>query len=427
MSRFRIRGGVPLNGSITPIGNKNAVLKMIAAALLTDEEVHLTNVPGITDVEVMLQIVEQLGGRVSYDSTEGTVTLQCDTISRTTVPPELAKKLRSSNVLLGPLLVRKGQVDSVFPGGDKIGPREMTAHFDGLTALGATFVQTGEDSFSLSGSLVGGEVHLYEPSVTATENVIMASVLAPGETRITNAACEPQVKELCHMLNAMGAQIAGVGTNELRITGVSSLGGTTYRVPIDYIYVATFIIIAATTGGQLDIGPVNHDDLRTMLYFFEKVGLHTVADGDRLIVPADQQLEVQDEHWARIKGFFSQPWPCFPSDIMSLAIVLATQVSGSVQFFEKMYSGRMFFTDYLNGMGANIVVADPHRVIVTGKTRLTGRTLASPDLRAGMAYVVAGLCAEGETIVENVRHIDRGYPHIEEVLSGLGADIIRID
>jgi UDP-N-acetylglucosamine 1-carboxyvinyltransferase len=302
----------------------------------------------------------------------------------------------------------------------------MTAHFDGLTALGATFTQIDGDTFSLSGSLRGAPVHLYEPSVTATENVIMASVLAPGETCITNAASEPQVKELCLMLNAMGAQISGIGTNELRVTGVASLSGTTFAVPIDYIYVATFIIIAASTGGTLDIGPVNHDDLRTMLYFFEKVGIRTVAEGDRLIVPEGQQMKVQDENWARIKGFFSQPWPCFPSDIMSLAIVLATQVEGSVQFFEKMYSGRMFFADYLNGMGANIVVADPHRVVVTGKTRLTGRTLASPDLRAGMAYVVAGLCADGETIVENVRHIDRGYPHIEEVLTALGADITRI-
>jgi UDP-N-acetylglucosamine 1-carboxyvinyltransferase len=426
MSRFRIRGGKPLSGSVTPIGNKNAVLKMIAAALLTDEEVHLTRVPGITDVEVMLQIIESLGGRVVYDKEKETVTLQCNNISSTNVPPELTKQLRASNVLLGPLLARKKEVHSVFPGGDKIGPREMTAHFDGLTALGASFEHTGEDSFSLSGSLRGAPVHLYEPSVTATENVIMAAVLAPGETIVTNAASEPHVKELCLMLNAMGAQISGIGTNELRITGVSSLSGTTYEVPIDYIYVATFIIIAASTGGRLDIGPVNHDDMRTMLYFFEKVGIRTVAEGDRLIVPEGQQMKVQDENWARIKGFFSQPWPCFPSDIMSLAIVLATQVEGSVQFFEKMYSGRMFFADYLNGMGANIVVADPHRVVVTGKTRLTGRTLASPDLRAGMAYVVAGLCADGETIVENVRHIDRGYPHIEEVLTALGADITRI-
>ena len=426
MSRFRIHGGKPLNGSVTPIGNKNAVLKMIAAALLTDEEVHLTRVPGITDVEVMLQIIESLGGRVVYDKEKETVTLQCNTISSTNVPPELTKQLRASNVLLGPLLARKKEVHSAFPGGDKIGPREMTAHFDGLTALGATFTSTGENSFSLAGTLHGAPVHLYEPSVTATENVIMAAVLAPGETIVTNAASEPHVRELCLMLNAMGAQITGVGTNELHITGVASLSGTTYEVPIDYIYVATFIIIAASTGGRLDIGPVNHDDMRTMLYFFEKVGVTTIAEGDRLIVPAEQELRVQDENWVRIKGFFSQPWPCFPSDIMSLAIVLATQVEGSVQFFEKMYSGRMFFADYLNGMGANIVVADPHRVIVTGKTHLTGRTLASPDLRAGMAYVVAGLCAGGETIVENIRHIDRGYPHIEEVLSRLGADITRI-
>ncbi len=283
MSRFRIRGGKPLSGSVTPIGNKNAVLKMIAGALLTDEEVRLTNVPAITDVEVMLDIIQALGGRVSYDKTNGIVTIQCDNITQTTVPADLAKQLRSSNVLLGPLLARKGVVRSVFPGGDKIGPREMTAHFDGLTALGATFTQIDGDTFSLSGSLRGAPVHLYEPSVTATENVIMASVLAPGETCITNAASEPQVKELCLMLNAMGAQISGIGTNELRVTGVASLSGTTFAVPIDYIYVATFIIIAASTGGTLDIGPVNHDDLRTMLYFFEKVGILSRLKHHRLV------------------------------------------------------------------------------------------------------------------------------------------------
>lgn len=425
MSTFVIRGGKPLNGEVQTIGNKNAVLKMIAAALLTDQTVQLSNVPGISDVDVMLEILEALGAEVSHDKAAKEVSITCASISTTDVPPALAKKLRSSNVLLGPLLVRKGHVTSVFPGGDKIGPREMTAHFDGLTALGATYTQIDDEKFSLEGSLSGADVHLYEPSVTATENVIMAAVLATGTTTITNAASEPQVKELCNMLVSMGAQIEGIGTNTLEITGVESLGGTTFAVPIDYIYVGTFVILAAITGGELRIGPVNHDDLKTMLYFFAKLGVQTQADGDWLVVPAKQDLRVQDANWARVKGFYSQPWPCFPSDIMSLAIVLATQVQGATLFFEKMYPGRMFFADYLNGMGANIIIADPHRVIVNGKTPLVRRTLASPDLRAGMAYVAAGLIAEGETIVENVRHIDRGYPAIEEVLSSLGADISR--
>ncbi|HBB37662.1 MAG: UDP-N-acetylglucosamine 1-carboxyvinyltransferase [Candidatus Magasanikbacteria bacterium GW2011_GWD2_43_18] len=425
MSRFVIQGGTPLEGKVETIGNKNAVLKMIAAALLTEEEVHLSNVPGISDVDVMLEMLEALGAQVRHDKEAKEVSIIAKEIKTTTVPAELAKKLRSSNVLLGPLLVRMGHVESVVPGGDKIGPREMTAHFDGLTALGATFKTTGEEAFSLSGKLTGTNVHLYEPSVTATENVIMAAVLAKGKTVITNAASEPQVKELCLMLNTMGANITGGGSNEIHITGVEALHGTSYAVPIDYIYAGTFVILAAITGGRLEIGPVNHEDMRTMLYFFAKLGVKTEAKGDMLIVPEKQTLRVQDQDWARVKGFYSQPWPCFPSDIMSLAIVLATQVEGSVLFFEKMYPGRMFFADYLNGMGANIIIADPHRVIVNGKTPLVRRTLASPDLRAGMAYVAAGLCAEGETIVENIRHIDRGYPEIEKVLTALGATITR--
>ncbi len=427
MSSFIIEGGVPLNGDVQTIGNKNAVLKMIAAALLTKEKVHLSNVPAISDVEVMLEILKALGATVAYDASKGEVDIECAEIVTTEVPPELTKKLRASNVLLGPLLVRMGAVTSVLPGGDKIGPREMTAHFDGLTRLGATYTQISDDSFSLSGSLTGTDVHLYEPSVTATENVIMAAVLAKGETTITNAASEPQVKELCLMLNEMGANIEGGGSNKIHIIGVSILSGVSYAIPIDYIYVGTFVVLAAITGGELSIGPVNHDDLRTMLYFFKKLGVTTRAEGDRLIVPAKQELKVHDANWARVKGIYSQPWPCFPSDIMSLAIVLATQVDGSTLFFEKMYPGRMFFADYLNGMGANIIIADPHRVIVNGKTTLHRRTLASPDLRAGMAYVAAGLAAEGETIVENARHIDRGYPHIEQVLTALGAKITRKD
>jgi UDP-N-acetylglucosamine 1-carboxyvinyltransferase len=427
MSRFIIQGGKPLNGEVKTIGNKNAVLKMIAASLLTDEKLHLTNVPGISDVDVMFEILQSLGATVEYKKSSGEVTIQCADISSTHVPAELAKKLRSSNVLLGPLLARFGSVESTFPGGDKIGPREMTAHFDGLTSLGAVYTKIDQDSFSLSGKLTGTNVHLYEPSVTATENVIMAAVLATGKTVISNAASEPQVKELCSMLNKMGAKIEGGGSNEIHIEGVTSLQGTSFQVPIDYIYVGTFVVLAAITRGGLNIGPVNHDDLKTILYFFGKLGVVTEAKGDRLIVPATQTLKVKDPQWARVKGFYSQPWPCFPSDIMSLAIVLATHVEGSTLFFEKMYPGRMFFADYLNGMGANIIIADPHRVIVNGKTTLHRRTLASPDLRAGMAYVAAGLAAEGETIVENVRHIDRGYPEIEHVLSALGADITRED
>lgn len=425
MSQYIITGGKPLKGTVQAIGNKNAVVKMIPATLLTTEPVTLTNVPPISDVRVMLRIMEKLGTRVTYQDAT-TIILHTPKIVSSTVDIVEAKKLRASNMFLGPLLARTGKVTSVVPGGDKIGPREMNAHFDGLTQLGATCKQH-DDRITLTGKLKGASVFLYEPSVTATENVILAAVLAPGNTDISNAACEPHVQELCLMLNAMGAKITGIGTNRLSITGVQALRGTTYRIPVDYIYIGTVIVLTAITKGEVTITDVHHDDLKTINYFFAKLGINTLVKGTSLVVPKKQRLTVVDREWARIKGVYSQPWPCFPSDMMSLAIVLATQVKGSVLFFEKMYSGRMFFADYLNGMGANIVIADPHRVVVNGKTKLKGRRLTSTDLRAGMAYVAAGLCASGKTIVDNVEHIDRGYPNLEEVLQSLGANITRVD
>jgi UDP-N-acetylglucosamine 1-carboxyvinyltransferase len=269
-------------------------------------------------------------------------------------------------------------------------------------------------------------VFLYEPSVTATENIILAAVLTSGTTIIENAACEPHVQSLCHMLVQMGARIEGVGTNTITINGVKKLSSTTIAVPVDFIYVGTLIVLAAVTGGSIKIRNVNHADLRTMLYFFAQLGIETIKKGRDLVVPKQTNLVIKDEVWARTKGVYSQPWPCFPSDMMSLTIVLATQVKGSTLFFEKMYPGRMFFADFMNGMGANIIIADPHRVVVKGKTKLHGRTLSSNDLRAGMAYVAAGLVASGKTIVQHAEHIDRGYPNLEVVLKSLGARIERV-
>ncbi|HYE60137.1 MAG TPA: UDP-N-acetylglucosamine 1-carboxyvinyltransferase [Candidatus Kapabacteria bacterium] len=427
MARFVITGGKALHGTVQPIGNKNAVVKMIPATLLTTEPVTLTHVPDIRDVDTMLSIMKTLGTDITYDKTKGVLTLQTKTIMKTIVDPDLAKKLRASNMFLGPLLARKGMVTGIMPGGDKIGPREMNAHFDGLRQLGARYKKNADDSFTLKGKVVGADVFLYEPSVTATENVILAAVLASGETTITNAASEPHVQELCRMLNGMGATIDGIGTNRLHIVGVDRLHGTTHQVPVDYIYVGTMVVLAAITGGELTIQNVVHDDLKTIVYFFEKLGVRTVMKGNDLVVPGKQRLVIRDHEWARIKGVYSQPWPCFPSDMMSLMIVLATQVKGSTLFFEKMYSGRMFFADYLNGLGANIIIADPYRVVVNGKSKLRGGTLYATDIRAGMAYVAAGLCAEGKTVVEHVDHIDRGYPHIEKVLQALGARIERVE
>ncbi|MCA9385283.1 UDP-N-acetylglucosamine 1-carboxyvinyltransferase [Candidatus Dojkabacteria bacterium] len=428
MARFSIRGGKPLNGTLPAAGNKNAVLKMIPAALLSSEPVRLTNVPAISDVEVMFEIMKGLGTKISYDKQAGIVELHTPEITSHTINPDLAKKLRASNMFLGPLLAREGTVTNVFPGGDKIGPREMNAHFDGLKQLGAHVELHESKSFTLSGTMKPAEVFLYEPSVTATENTLLAAVLTDGTTTIENAASEPHVQELCNMLVTMGASIEGIGTNKLTIHGVSSLHGTDFKIPPDFIYIGTFIILAAITGGDLKITDVNHKDLRTILYFFSKLGVHTEFEDGTIHIPPHQKLKIDDPTWARTKGFYSQPWPCFPTDLMSIAIVLATQTEGSTLFFEKMYPGRMFFANYLNGMGANIILADPHRIIVNGKTSLTGaKGLQSPDLRAGMAFVAAGLCAEGETVVESVEHIERGYPNIDSVLKSLGADITRIE
>lgn len=400
---------------------------MIPATLLTEEPVTLTNVPAISDVRVMLSIMEKLGASISYNDGGRTITLRTPKIRTTRIPAAEAKKLRASNVFLGPLLARCGRVSSVNPGGDKIGPREMNAHFDGLTRLGAKLATHADESFTLRGALRGNDIFLYEPSVTATENILMAAALSLGKTTIMNAASEPHVQELCRMLCGMGALIDGIGTNRLSITGVSKLHGVTHRVPADFIYVGTMIILGVITRGSLTIKNVVQEDLRAILYFLGKLGVRTAAEGDNLHIPEKQSLSIEDKAWARTKGIYSQPWPCFPSDMMSLAIVLATQSKGSTLFFEKMYPGRMFFADYLNGMGANIIIADPHRVVVNGQTKLKGRRLQATDLRAGMAYVAAALAADGESVVDAVEHIDRGYPAIEEVLKSLGADITRVE
>ncbi|MBD3362595.1 UDP-N-acetylglucosamine 1-carboxyvinyltransferase [Candidatus Dojkabacteria bacterium] len=425
MSKFTINGGNPLEGEIKAAGNKNAVLKMIPATLLTSEPVTLTNVPAITDVRVMLRIMEKLGTKITYKNKGRTIILETPKIKTTKIDKTEAKKIRASNMLLGPMLAREGKVTNVFPGGDKIGPREMTAHFDVLIKLGAQF-SNKNGTYTLKGKLKGTKIHLYEPSVTATENAILASVIVEGETYIYNAACEPHVQELCRMLNQMGANISGIGTNRLKIKGVKKLHGTRFKVPPDFIYVATFIILAVITNGEILIKDVAHEDLKTILYFLSKLGVKTQKKGNDILVPKNQELILQDPIWGRTKGFYSQPWPCFPTDLMSMSIILATQSEGSLLFFEKMYPGRMFFANYLNGMGANIILADPHRIVVNGKTELKGlKGLQAPDLRAGMAYVAAALCAKGKTIIHGVEHIYRGYPKIDRVLRKLGADIHR--
>ena len=426
MAKLVIEGGRPLSGQIAPIGNKNAILKMMAAALLTDEKVIITAVPAISDVKVIIEILQDLGAKVEYQEKAGILSIICKGVKKNSLNPDLAKKLRASNVLIGPLLARQKMATGYPPGGDKIGPREMNAHFDGFKQLGATVKINPDNSFTVKGTLKGAPVFLYEPSVTATENILMAASLTPGTTIIDNAAAEPHVAALAEMLISMGAKISGVGSNRLTIEGVKVLHGTQVATPPDFVYIGTMIVLSVITGGSLTIKPVPQDIMKPLEYFFAKLGVNWTYHGDALVVSKKQSKTITDTVWARTKGIYSQPWPCFPSDMMSLVIVLATQVKGSMLFFEKMYPGRMFFADYLNGMGANIVVADPHRVIVNGPTPLKGTHLYAPDIRAGMAFVAAGLVAKGTTIVEAVEHIDRGYPSIEKTLSDLGAHIKRV-
>ncbi len=426
MAKLVIEGGRPLSGEITPIGNKNAILKMMAAALLTDETVILTSVPAISDVKVVIEILQDLGAAVEYQEKKGILSITAKGVKKSILNPVLAQKLRASTVLLGPLLARRGSVTAPPPGGDKIGPREMNAHFDGFKQLGAKVKINPDTSFTLSGKLAGASVFLYEPSVTATENILMAAVLTPGITTIDNAASEPHVAALTKMLISMGAKISGLGSNRLVIEGVKTLHGTTAATPPDFVYIGTMIVLAVITGGSLTIKPVPQDIMKPLEYFFAKLGVTWTYQGEALIVSKKQAKTITDTVWARTKGVFSQPWPCFPSDMMSLMIILATQVKGSMLFFEKMYPGRMFFADFLNGMGANIVIADPHRVVVNGPTPLKAAHLYAPDLRAGMAFVAAGLVAKGTTTVEAIEHIDRGYPSIEKTLSALGASIKRV-
>lgn len=427
MAKLIIEGGRPLSGEILPIGNKNAILKMMAASLLTSETVTITGVPAISDVRVMTALLEDLGATVVYQENKGVLKITAQKIKKTELKTELAQKMRSSNVLLGPLLSRCGSATTCPPGGDKIGPREMNAHFDGFTQLGARVSKSANGTFTIKGTLKGKAVFLYEPSVTATENILLASVLTPGTTVIDNAASEPHTAALAEMLVSMGAEITGIGTNRLTVHGVKKLSGTTVNTPPDFIYIGTMIVLSVITGGSLTIKSVPQDIMRPLEYFFGKLGVTWKYVAGDLVVGKKQTKVVSDPTWARTKGIYSQPWPCFPSDMMSLMIVLATQVKGTTLFFEKMYPGRMFFAEYLNGLGANIVIADPHRLIVNGVTPFKGGTLYAPDLRAGMAYVAAGLVAHGTTTVEAVEHIDRGYPAIEKTLAALGASIRRIN
>lgn len=421
-----IEGGHPLTGETTPAGNKNSILPIICASILSQEPVFIKNVPRIIDVEIMLQIFEELGGRYEYNKEGGELMLDARKVEKYTVSAELGTKLRASNLFLAPLWVRFGKAVVPHPGGDYIGPREMTAHYETFRTFGAKIEENGK-TIKIEGRRKAGYLHMYEPSVTATENAIMASVLNSGETTIYGAACEPHVQELCEFLNSMGARIDGIGTNKILIEGVDRLRGTIHEIWSDFTDVGVVIILAAITGGEIRIKNVRHEDLNTILFFFEAFNIKTIRDGKDLIIPAKQELKTVDPLWSSIKGVYSQPWPGFPTDLMSQTVVLATQTVGTTLFFEKMFPGRLYFASFLNGMGANIILCDPHRIVVNGRTPLRAAHLVAPDIRAGVAYLVAAFVADGTSIVESVYHIDRGHPMIEKRLAALGAKIQRVN
>ncbi len=423
--QFVIEGGVPLSGRIRPEGNKNAALPIIAACLLTDEPVRLSNVPRIRDVEVMVELVAELGAETEWVG-QNDLVIQAADLDHTALDPSLCERIRASILCAGPLLARYGNVEIPPPGGDVIGRRRVDTHFLAFRALGAE-VEVGR-SYEIGAprGLRGAPVFLDEPSVTGTENAVMAAALAPGSTVLMNAASEPHVQDLCRMLVSMGASIAGIGSNVLRIEGVERLGGCAHRICADHIEIASFLGLAAVTGGDVTIEDVEPDDLRAILMGFGRLGVQTELRGRDLRVPPEQRLEIVDDEGAQIPKLEDGPWPQFPADLTSIAVAVATQAEGTVLIYEKMFENRLVFTDKLVSMGARIVLCDPHRCVVTGPARLYGGRLESPDIRAGMAMLIASLCAEGRTVIGNVGQIDRGYERIDERLRGLGARIERV-
>jgi UDP-N-acetylglucosamine 1-carboxyvinyltransferase len=425
MESFVIKGGQPLSGMIRPAGNKNGALPIVAACLLADEPVLLRNVPHIRDVDTMLQLVASTGAQVT-EVEPNTVRIDPRNVHPTALDPMLVSLIRGSVLLAGPLLARTGRCVLPSPGGDGIGRRRLDTHLLAFRTLGVGG-RFERGALELEAErLRGGEMFLDEASVTATENTVIAAATADGETIIGNAACEPHVQDLCRFLNALGADITGVGSNRLQITGVERLRGGEYTIGPDHTEVGSFIGLAVMTGGELLIEDVIHDDLRPIEVGFSRLGVRWELEGSTLRVPRDQELVIQDDLGAAIPKVDDGPWPAFPADLTSIALAIATQARGTVMIFEKMYENRLFFVDKLVGMGARIILCDPHRAVVSGPSRLYGDRMESPDIRAGMALLLAALAADGESVIGNVGQIDRGYERIDERLRGLGASIERV-
>jgi len=424
MEQFVIEGGYKLNGTIEASGNKNAALKLIAACLMTDEPVTLRNMPDIADVRAMCAILQALGVVVEWQQ-PNVLYIHAKDIKTHRVDPKLTQQIRASIVLAGPMLARMGQLELAIPGGDVIGRRRLDTHLLALERLGATIEFTDRFVMRADG-LKGANILLDEASVTATENATMAAVLAKGTTIIRNAASEPHVQDLCNLLIGMGAQIDGVGTNRLIIQGVDRLHGADFRIGADYLEVGSFIGAAAVTGGQVRIQNADPQHTEMIEHAFRRIGVIWEVDSADIVVPRTQPLTIVQDFGKRIPEIKAQPWPAFPSDLMSIALMVATQSAGAVIFHEWMYDARLFFTDKLVSMGARIVLCDPHRALVQGPTALRGDlTITSPDIRAGMTLLLAALCAHGVTVIRNIGQIDRGYQRVEDKLRALGAHIER--
>ena len=421
---FVIEGGRPLSGHIRAAGNKNGALPIMAACLLTDEPVLLSNVPRIRDVETMCELLQQVGADVEWVG-EHEVRIHAREIVTNEIDDELADRIRASFLLAGPLLARVGSASVPPPGGDVIGRRRLDPHVHAFERLGVRVAI--DERFELRAErLAPAEIFLDEASVMATENAVMLASHIPGTTRIVNAACEPHVQDLCRFLTSLGGQIAGIGSNVLTIDGVERLVGGEHRVAPEHIEVASFIGLAAVTGADLTIDETSPDDLRPILPVLERLGVRVEIDGTSVRVPPDQELVVHDDLGGQIPKIEDGPWPAFPADLTSIALAVATQAQGTILIFEKMFENRLFFVDKLVSMGARIILCDPHRAIVNGPAKLYGQRMASPDIRAGMALLIASLCAEGTSTIGNVSEIDRGYERIDERLRALGASIERI-
>lgn len=425
MAKFHIEGGQTLSGVVTPSGNKNEALPTLMACLLTDEPVTYKRMPKIGDVLTTCEVLADLGVSVSWDSND-VLTLCAKNVKYKAPDPQLCSKIRASILLLGPMLARFGKVELSLPGGDVIGARRIDTHWEGIEALGGSLKLTSSIVGEIK-TIQGTDVYLDEPSVTGTENLLLLAVKCKGTAILHNAASEPHVVGLCNLLNAMGAKISGIGSNRLVVEGVQTLKGATHTIGPDFMEVGSFLCLGAIAGGKVTIKDTRPDDLGFVLKTLARLGINPEIKGKDMTIDGSKPLVMKKDIGGRIGTIYSGPWPAYPTDLMSVAIVAATQSKGTMIFFEKMFEGRMFFTDKLMQMGANIVLCDPHRIVVSGPAKLYPARLNSPDVRAGMSLIMAALIAEGTSVIDNIYQVERGYFDIEKKLKGLGAKITRED